>query len=105
MEYIEQIKNYLKETYGEVKPEWNLTIQSLEDTIKRYTEVKKIIDEGGIFFTDTKRKNPLLSTEKDLLSTILKLTQKLCISPWDVSKLKIQEDDNVDDYINNLTNG
>lgn len=104
MEYIEQIKNYLKETYGEVKPEWNLTIQSLEDTIKRYTEVKQIIDEEGIFFTDTKRKNPLLSTEKDLLSTILKLTQKLCISPWDVSKLKIQEDDNVDDYINNLTN-
>lgn len=105
MEYIEQIKNYLKETYGEVKPEWNLTIQSLEDTIKRYTEVKKIIDEEGIFFTDTKRKNPLLSTEKDLLSTILKLTQKLGISPWDDSKIKVQPEDDTEDYINNLTNG
>lgn len=105
MEYIEQIKNYLKETYGEVKPEWSLTINTLEDTIKRYLEVKAIIDEEGIFFTDTKKKNPLLSTEKDLLATILKLTQKLGISPWDDSKIKVQTEDNTEDYINNLTNG
>ena len=100
--YIKAVKDFLISEYGVVKGEWQITLMALEDALNRYAEVKESIANNGIYNEATGLKNPLLSTEKDLLSTILKLTQKLGISPWDASKIKNTPDDDTDDFLNNL---
>lgn len=106
---IKNVRKSLKERYGEIKPEWNLIIQTLDNTLIRYNQVKEQIDKDGVFIASINNKNPLLSTEKDLLATILKLSQKLGItSPWDCAKLNKAEsgegEDDTDDFIEGLTN-
>lgn len=101
--YMKAVKAYLTTEYGCVKGEWQITLMALEDALNRYVQVKQAIEQYGIYDSQTGLKNPLLSTEKDLLATILKLSQKLGISPWDASKIKTPETDDTDDFINNLT--
>lgn len=103
--FIENVRNALSEKYGEVKPEWEGVLMCLKDCILRYIQVKESINANGIYNTTTGRKNPLLTTEKDNISTILKLCQKLGVSPWDASKIKLADDEDADDYIEDLTNG
>lgn len=100
---MKAVKAYLTAEYGCVKGEWQITLMALEDALNRYVQVKQAIEEFGIYNSQTGLKNPLLSTEKDLLATILKLSQKLGISPWDAAKIKTPETDDTDDFINNLT--
>lgn len=103
------IKSFLKNKYGTISDEWTMTLMILENTIKRYIQIKEEIDKNGIYDTTTHLKNPLLSTEKDCLATILKLTQKLGITPWDYAKINkaeslLDDDDDSDDFIDSLTN-
>lgn len=102
--YINNVKEYLIKIYNDVDPSWEATLLILEDTLRRYEQIKEVINSTGIYDSSTNRKNPLLSTEKDLVATILKLTQKLGVSPWDSSKIKIIEDDDSEDFIEELIN-
>lgn len=104
-QYIQNIRDYLVEEYGAVKPEWELTLILLQNTIERYNRVAKIIDKEGIYDSTRGVKNPLLSTEKDLLATILKLTQKIGCSPWDASKIKNSPEDDTESFLDSLTGG
>ena len=107
-ELLDGIDKFLVDKYGAIDPSWNINIQLLKDTVHRYNQVREEIDKTGIYSGGVK--NPLLSTEKDCLATILKLSQRLGISPYDIAKLKKVEssvadhDDDVDDYIDGLTN-
>lgn len=106
-EMIEAVTTFLKDKYGEIKPEWNIVLMALKDTIHRYSQIKKEIDKSGIY--DGSVKNPLLSTEKDCLATILKLTQKIGCTPWDFAKLNKAEsqlgvEDDTEDFIDSLIN-
>lgn len=103
--YIEGVNQYLKNQYGEVKPEWGTTLMVLEDTLRRYEQIKEAINTNGIYDPTTGKKNMLLASEKDYIATILKISQKLGISPWDASKIKNVEDDDSEDFIESLTNG
>lgn len=94
--YLDSARNYLRQRYGEIKPEWELTLMLLETSLARYKQVKEAIDEIGIYDAETGKKNQLLSTEKDLLATIFKLTQKLGLSPYDTAKIKVAEEDDAD---------
>lgn len=102
--YIESVREYLINKYGSLKPEWECIIMLLKDYIIRYIQVRESINVNGIYDKNTSRKNPLLTTEKDIIASILKLSQKLGISPWDLSKIKTEVEDDTDDYIRNLTN-
>ena len=77
-QYIQNIRNYLVEEYGAVKPEWELTLILLLNTIERYNRVAKIIDKEGI---------------------------KIGCSPWDASKIKNSPEDDTEDFIDGLTGG
>lgn len=103
--YIQSVIDYLKEKYGEVKPEWMALIMMLSDNLQLYKDCLKSIKENGIYDASTGKKNPLLTTVKDIQSTILKLCQKLGVSPWDASKIKLADDDDTDEYLEDLTNG
>lgn len=103
--YMSSVRNYLEEKYGGLKEEWESTLFILQDTLIRYSQIKKEIDKNGLYDVTTGRKNPLLSTEKDCIATILKLTQKLGVSPWDFTKLDNGDNDNddEDDFLSSLT--
>lgn len=98
--YMQGVRDFLTEEYGTVKTEWEITLTLLEDSLFIYEEIKESIKENGIYSGGTK--NPLLSTLKDTQATILKLTQKLGISPYDNAKIKMPEEDNTESFINGL---
>lgn len=99
---IESTKNHLVEEYGEIKPEWELQLILLEDTLDMIVRMEESISETGLFIGG--RKNPLITSLKDAQVLVLKLSQKLGCSPYDISKIKkLTEDDGTDDFIESLT--
>lgn len=103
--YIDTVKEYLTDTYGSVKPEWDAVIEMLAYNLDLFKECKKSIKDNGIFDRTTGKKNPLLTTIKDLQATILKQIQHLGLSPYAVSKIKKEIEDDSEDFIESLTNG
>lgn len=109
-EMMQGVYAFLKSKYGTINTEWLLVLFSLKSALHRYLEVRKKIDEVGIYNDDTELKNPLLSTEKDCLATILKISQKLGVSPFDSASIKKNEkataevEDDSEDFIDALTN-
>ena len=103
---VEYIRGSLIDRYGEIPLDWELHLQILEDTIDRYNQVREEINKQGISVGNAK--NQLLSTEKDCLATILKITQKLGVTPWDKAKLEKaecdipEEEDDEGDFIDTL---
>lgn len=97
------VREYLTSKYGEVKPEWEIIISLLADNIELYKECRTSIKENGIYDETTAKKNPLLSTMKDLQATIMKQIQHLGLSPYAASKIKDAIDDDSIDYIDSLT--
>ncbi len=102
---ISNIENYLAQEYGEIKPEWQLLINLLADNVQQYAEVKKSIEENGLFDTTTFKKNPLIATLKDLQATMLKQIQHLGLSPYAQGKIKTAPNKEIDadDFIKSLT--
>jgi len=103
--YIEDVRKYLTEKYGEVYPQWEAIIFLLQDNLDLYFQCRQSIKDNGIFDSDTYKKNPLLSTAKDIQATIIKQIQHLGLSPYSVSKINIGEEDDTDDYIDALLKG
>lgn len=104
-DYIDTVKEYLTDTYGSVKPEWEAIIEMLAYNLDLLKECKKSIKDNGIYDRTTGKKNPLLTTVKDLQATIIKQVQHLGLSPYAVGKIKNEAEDDTEDYIDSLTNG
>lgn len=104
-DYMQGVRDFLQNEYGEVKSEWEITLIMLEDNLNLYEEIKQSIKDNGIYSVTRGVKNPLLSTMKDTQATILKISQKLGISPWDSSKIKQAPVDDVNDFVESLMEG
>lgn len=87
------IDEYLIQRWGTVKEEWKLTIKMLLDNIEIYNKCIDEIETHGLYDAATMRKNPLLSTVKDLQATMTKQIQKLGLTPYDACKIKETEED------------
>lgn len=101
--YMEAIESYLVAQYGSVNPEWEPNLLLLADNLDLYDTCKASVEANGIFDSATYKKNPLLSTMKDLQATMLKIFQHLGISPYAVSKIHITPEDDTEDYLDSLT--
>lgn len=104
-EYMAGVRDYLTTEYGEVKKEWEITLVMLEDNLYLYEEIKQSIKDNGIYSAVRAAKNPLLSTLKDTQATILKISQKLGVSPYDKYKVRKEEVEDTDEFIDNLMGG
>lgn len=102
-EYLSSVEEYLKNKYGEVKSEWGSILFLLAENLDLYIECKKSVKQNGIYDIATGKKNPLLTTMKDLQATIMKQVQHLGISPYSASKIKQEIEDDNEDYIESLT--
>ena len=99
---LSDIREYLTQKYGSVKPSWETLLWMLEEQLEIYVLCKKELENSYIFVSAENKKNSLLSTLKDCTATILKISQQLGISPWSESKIKPDEDDQTEDYIQGL---
>lgn len=102
--YLDSVCKYLVSKYGAVQNEWIASIILLGDTLDLYNMCMESIRENGIFDVATYKKNPLLTTVKDQIATINKITQKLGITPYDAAKIKMSDEDDSGDFIEALTN-
>lgn len=87
------IDEYLIKRWGTVREEWTLTIKMLMDNVELYNKCLDELDTHGLYDAATMRKNPLLSTIKDLQATMTKQIQKLGLTPYDACKIKETEED------------
>lgn len=88
MDNIETIKAYLISKYDKISDEWNVIIDMLSDNLEQYNDIKNEIKRTGYFFAETGKRNPLLTSLKDLQLTITKQLQILGIGPLYASKIK-----------------
>ena len=101
---IDNTITHLQEEYGEVKPEWEVQLELLEDTLDMIVTIQEEIKTNGVFNPTTFKKNPLINSLKDYQTLLLKLSQKLGCSPYDISKIKkLSEEDTTEDFIDSLT--
>ena len=100
--FIEDVRKYLTEKYGQVYPQWEAIIFLLQDNLELYMLCRKSIKDNGIFDTETYKKNPLLSTAKDITATIIKQIQHLGLSPYAVGRIKVDEEDDTEDFVESL---
>lgn len=100
---MQKVIAHLKQKYGTVNGEWNIILTLLGDNIQLYLACKDSIAANGIYDASTGRKNPLLSTMKDLQATIIKQVQHLGLSPYALSRLGSSDEDNTEDFVDLLT--
>lgn len=101
---MKQVENYLIEKYGEIKPQWELSLSLMADNLELLQECKDSVKLNGIYSPVRAAKNPLISTIKDINATLLKIAQQLGITPWAESKIKSIDEDNTDNFIDGLIN-
>ena len=97
------VRAYLIAKYGEIPAQWEAMLSLLQDNLDLYNQCKKSVEENGIFDATDFKKNPLLSTMKDLQATIIKQIQHLGLSPYAESKIRQAGEDDTEDYIEALT--
>lgn len=100
--YIKNVRKYLVDRYGKVNDEWEGVLSLLADNMDLYLQCKVEIEKTGIFDATQYKKNPLLSTMKDLQATILKQIQHLGLSPYASAKINDKTEDDTDDFLENL---
>ena len=102
-EIMASIEAYLTEKYGKIEPQWELTLFLLRDNISQYIEYQKVIKETGIFDKDSYKKNPLISSLKDLSASILKYVQQLGLSPYSETKIgNLQDTESDNDMLKKI---
>lgn len=102
---MKAIETYLEDTYGEVHPEWAATLYLLADNLDLYDSCLETLSKTPLVDETGFKKNPLLSTIKDIQGVICKLSQQLGITPWASSKIKLNNwvEDDSDEYLDYLT--
>lgn len=101
---MKQITDFLISKYGNIEPQWEMTLNLIADNLDLLQECKESVKQNGIYSSVRGVKNPLISTIKDINATLLKLNQQLGLTPWADSKIKGTNDDTTDDFIEALTN-
>nr|DAK88621.1 MAG TPA: terminase small subunit [Caudoviricetes sp.] len=114
--YIDTIKAALilkhsevDEETGEVElnPEFEILLDMLVDNLDLLSECRKSIKKVGIYDVQTKKRNPLLTVQKETQATIIKLLSLLAIPPYYASKIKSAkengDDISADEFIKALT--
>ena len=100
--YSKSVNDYLTKKYGKVQPEWDATLMLMADNLDLYQMCKESVKENGIYNAENGKKNPLLTTMKDLQATIIKQIQHLGLSPYSAAKIKMDSEDDTEDFIEDL---
>ncbi len=86
--FREVIEKYLTKRFGEVRPEWYISIDMLCTNIELHDQCVKELKKMGMLHPQTGKRNELLLTVTQLQSSILREIQHLGLSPYSDQKIK-----------------
>lgn len=104
--YVENVKNYVKKTYGEIKPVWMTLIELLGSHYDLYQLAQIDIESSGLITNGDKgpKANPSIKIANDALIQIQKLVNELGISPKQEIRLRTNDPSEADDdFLETLT--
>ena len=99
--YMKEVREYLTQKYGEIPLAFESSLFMLQENLEDYILYKEQIAKTYIIDADGK-KNPLISSVKDLEACIMKLWQHLGLTVYSQSKIKNTEEDTTNDFIEDL---
>lgn len=99
--YMKEVREYLTQKYGEIPLAFESSLFMLQENLEDYILYKEQIAKTYIIDADGK-KNPLISSVKDLESCIMKIWQHLGLTVYSQSKIKNTEEDTTSDFIEDL---
>lgn len=94
---LNNITNYLKNTFQKVNPEWQLTLDMLATNLDLYFKAKEEIREKGLMYEDrfgVMQKTPLIKVLQDACLRIEKYIGELGISPKASKQLNLLDNEN-----------
>lgn len=88
--YLDKVRNYLKETYGQIKPVWENLISLLGDQYDSYLCAKDAVAQYGMLIQSSRGmvSNPAIKIQNDAIIQINKIWAELGITPKMEIKLK-----------------
>lgn len=101
---MKAIEEYLKTTHGDISPEWGTTLRLIGDNLHLYRQCREAVEKYGIYNPTTGRKSPLLSTLKDLNTTLIKQFSEIGITPYSQGRIKRPDTETPQDFIGSLLN-
>ena len=94
---LNNITNYLKNTFSKVNPEWLLTLDMLATNLDLYFQCKNEIKNKGLMYEDrfgVMQKSPLIKVMNDACLRIEKYVSELGISPKASKQLNLLDNEN-----------
>ncbi len=96
--YILAVRKSLTERFGGVDPTWEVQLSILEDNMHIYKKLHEAIHNNP---NELSTKD--LKVYKEITNGILKISQKLGISPYDKPRIKIPtKEEKEEDYVDSL---
>ena len=99
--YMKEVREYLTQKYGEIPLAFESSLFLLQENLEDYVLYKEQIAKTYII-EKKKKKNPLISSVKDLEACIMKIWQHLGLTVYSQSKIKNTEEDTTEDFIDGL---
>ena len=99
--YMKEVREYLTQKYGDIPLAFESSLFMLQENLEDYILYKEQIAKTYIIDQDGK-KNPLISSVKDLEACIMKIWQHLGLTVYSQSKIKNTEEDTTEDFIDGL---
>ena len=99
------ILKFLKDKYTTIQAEWQIALSMLADNLQMFCSCREQIKEDGLMITNrfgVAEKHPLIKVQTDAQIQIVKLLNEFGLTPKSVAKLKVEEQENTEEFIQSL---
>lgn len=114
-EYMKKIEKQLTIEYGQVAPEWDITLEQLADSYQLYIRIKEQIEADGLIKKsirigkkgepiEIEEKHPLFPALFNCQTNINRLVSQMGLTIFSKSKIKktVEIPDDKDDFLNSF---
>lgn len=104
IKHMWSVHRFLLDKFGDIHDEWHLSLQMLADNLNMFIQCRDRIAVDGVIVENKfglPEKHPLIKVQNDAQIQIVKLLQQFGLSPYAISKLKT-DDNNDDELLNTL---
>lgn len=103
--FMKSVREFLTKKYGDIKPEWELSLDLLESTLEQYNRCCEVLDRDGVIIDGQRgvTSHPANDIKNKCQIRIEKIFTELGLTPKAAAKLSSNEDD-TEDLIEDLVN-
>lgn len=104
-EQMKAVTTFLVEKYGTIQAEWHIALKMLADNLQMFQRCGEEMKRDGLMLTNrfgVQEKHPLIKVQNDAQIQIVKLLNEFGLTPKALQKLKTEEADTSEEFINGL---